>query len=600
MEIRMLGPFEVLSDAGVAITPSAQKLRQVLQLLALHRGRVVRTDQITMELWDDRPPPSANTTMQTYIYQLRKLFSGAGEEEGTVTTTPAGYMLRLPSAAIDAERFEELVAEGRRLVAGGELGPGLERFDGALAMWRGSMLPTTDVGPVLQVEVVRLDELRKSVVEERIRVALMLGQHRQLVGELTGLVVGDPTHEGLQAKLMLALYRCGRRAEALAAYRGAQRVLDDELGLEPGPELRQLHRRMLAADPALDQPGPAGHPALMSTEPPSQLPPDTMLVGRDRELETIRRALAAGGRAPVVAVDGPPGVGKSALCVHGARRVRGEFRDGQLWAELTTAEGEPVAPGDVLADFLRASGFPEARIPDETVERARMFRSWTADRKVLVVLDDVASAEQLTPLLPSGSGCATVLTSRCRLVHPAITRTVPLGPLDRRTAGGLLTELLGADRFDQEPGSLGQVLDRCAGLPTAVRGVVGRLGLRPHWPVARILGAIGAADLVGPLRRSYHLLTMPTRVAFLTIAAGDGRPLTVRAAEDVLDLPAEAAEAVLEELVEFQLAEVEPVGAAGEFRYRVPPLYRAAAAALDEVPEVPRPRSGCVPETASS
>jgi DNA-binding SARP family transcriptional activator len=403
MEIRMLGPFEVFSDGGAPITPSAPKLRRVLQLLALHRGRVVRTDQITAELWDDRPPPSANTTLQTYIYQLRKLLSGAGEQDGTVATTPAGYVLRLPRAAIDAELFEELIAEGRHLLAGGRLAEGVEQFDRALAMWRGSMLATADVGPVLQVEVVRLDELRKSVVEERIGAALQLGRHRQLIGDLTGLVAEDPTHEGLQAKLMLALYRSGRRAEALAAYRGAQRVLADELGLEPCPELRQLHRRMLAADPGLDQPAPAGLVTLVSTEPPSQLPPDTVLLGRDRELETIRRALAAGGRTPVVAVDGPPGVGKSALCVHAACQVRGEFRDGQLWAELTTAEGDPVAPGDVLAEFLRAAGFPEVRIPDGTVERARMFRSWTADRKVLVVLDDVASPDQLTPLLPSGS-----------------------------------------------------------------------------------------------------------------------------------------------------------------------------------------------------
>jgi hypothetical protein len=515
-----------------------------------------------------------------------------------VATTPAGYVLRLPRAAIDAELFEELIAEGRHLLAGGRLAEGVEQFDRARAMWRGSMLATADVGPVLQVEVVRLDELRKSVVEERIGAALQLGRHRQLIGDLTGLVAEDPTHEGLQAKLMLALYRSGRRAEALAAYRGAQRVLADELGLEPCPELRQLHRRMLAADPGLDQPAPAGLVTLVSTEPPSQLPPDTVLLGRDRELETIRRALAAGGRTPVVAVDGPPGVGKSALCVHAACQVRGEFRDGQLWAELTTAEGDPVAPGDVLAEFLRAAGFPEVRIPDGTVERARMFRSWTADRKVLVVLDDVASPDQLTPLLPSGSGCATVLTSRRRLVHPALTRTVPLGPLDRTTAGELLTDLLGAGRVEREPDAFGQVLDRCEGLPLALHGVVGRLGLRPHWPVARILGAIGAPDVIGALRRTYRLLTPPAQAAFLTIAAGDGRPLTVQAAAAVLGLPPEAAEAVLEELVEFQLADVEPVCAAGDFRYRVLPLYRAAATALDEVPGVPEPRTGMVPETA--
>ena len=310
--MRFLGTFELTVNGRDVVTLSAPKVRQVLMLLALCQGSAVRTERFLFELWEDRPPPSAHTTLQTYIYQLRKLFdrlAAMSDVRIRLERTATGYLLRIPPDCVDVHHFESLVAKGRAQLAEGDCLLGAETLGEALALWRATSLADMDVGPVLQAEVVRLEELRRTVAEERIEAELGLGRHHQVVGELLGLVAAHPTHEALQTKLMLALYRSGRRSEALAVYRQARSALAAELGLEPGAELRRLHSRILAADPSLDPPNdPLARFGAVAVLTPSQLPPVVRVVGQDTPLAAIFAALDGHREvgSPVVAVTGAP------------------------------------------------------------------------------------------------------------------------------------------------------------------------------------------------------------------------------------------------------------------------------------------------------
>lgn len=597
IQVRLLGPFELTCNGKSAVRLSAPKLRRVLMLLALNAGRVVSTAQFLSELWEDRPPRSARTTLQTYIYQLRKLMARVTDASGarvSLETTAAGYLLRLPPECVDAHRFTALVAEGRAHIAASETLLGVQTLDKALALWGATSMAETDLGSVLQTEAVRLEELRRTAVAERIEAELSLGLHHQAVGELLGLVASNPTDEGLQAKLMLALYRSGRRSEALTAYRRARSALATELGLEPCTELQQLHSRILAGDPSLDLPEDttAVRSAATSIPAPSQLPPDVRLVGRKPQLEALCQALADGpgvGR-PVVVVTGAPASGKSALCVRTAHQVRADYPDGQLWAEMTTPAGRPVPPGEILGDFLRAVGLPPNHIPEDVDERARMFRSWAADRRVLVVLDDVVDVDQLIPLLPGGSRSATLLTCRRRLSDPRITAVVPASRLSHTEAWDLLADTLGPDRLAYEADAVIKVIQLCQGLPGALRTVARQLEMRPHWSVARILDRSTLPALLPSFRRTYRLLTPPVRSAFRALAAVDS-VITAEEAGTVLGVATPAAEALLEEFVEVQLAHVcrgpESSGIGYEFgwRYTKAELDFACDAAERDTPE---------------
>jgi len=578
IQVRLLGPFELTVDGKAAVRLSAPKLRQVLTLLALNANRVVSIDQLLSELWADRPPRSARTTLQTYIYQLRKNISRLTQLSGTpvtLETADAGYLLRLPPECVDAHCFCALVAEGRARIAEGDSLLGVETLDQALALWDRASMTENELGSVLHAEAVRLEELHRTVLEERIEAKLGLGLHHQVVGELLGLVAANPTHEGLRAKLMLALYRSGRRAEALTAYQHARSALAAELGLEPCAELRQLHSRILDGDPSLDlaENAVAGRTGSPPYPVPSQLPPDVRLVGRQQQVETLCRALTDSPRVgrPVVVVTGVPASGKSALCVRTAHQVRADYPDGQLWAEMTTPDGRPVPPEEILGDFLRAAGFPPARIADDVDDRARMFRSWAADLRLLVVLDDVVDVDQLLPLLPGGSRSATLLTCRRRLSDPRISAVVPAPALSRATAWQFLADALGPDRLAYEADAVLKVIQFCQGLPGALRAVARQLEMRPHWSVARVLedAEPDTFDTLAPsLRRTYRLLTPPGRSAFRALAVAAGSVVTAEEASTVLGVPTPEAEALLDELVEVQLAHAyrEPYGGAVGYR----------------------------------
>jgi len=536
--------------------------------------------------------------MQTYVYQLRKVtrqYDRAGpdlgcadssDDNGMLHTSFGGYMLTLRPGALDALRFEQQLENGRARLATGELTAAASTFRLALQQWKGPALTAVNTGPVLQAAAVRLEEMRKSALEQRIDIDLKLGRHHDLTSELISIVGEQPTHEGFQAKLMLALYRVGRRSEALQAYQRARTALHDELGLEPSTELRRLQKAILDNDLRLDAPpGVAvigGFP--WAATPPSMLPPDIAVqVGRERELSMASELLSQPDRttAPVVVVGGAPGIGKSAFCVHLAHQVRASYPDGQLHHRLMDDDGTVHSPAEVLRDMLRAIGAAPEKIPTTLAARSQMLRSWTSNRRVLIVLDDAAGIDQVLPLLPIGASCATLIASRRRLADPAITMTVDLSALGSDDATRLLTAVLGAQRLAADPDGTRRLLSLCAGLPMALREAATRLSLRTHWLVGRQVDRMcsGHTEIADSTLRSHRQLPAAARRAFLVLAGTDASAISAPALAALTGTDEATAEGCLEDLVEFLLADAHRQ-ADGTFVYSIHSLYRAAAAAV--------------------
>ncbi|MEU8432028.1 AfsR/SARP family transcriptional regulator [Streptomyces sp. NPDC029216] len=257
MKIQVLGPLTAEVD-GDSIVPTASKPRQILALLALHPGQVMPVPTLMEEIWGQEPPNSAPTTLQTYILQLRRRLGTAmgagrpGAAKEVLTTRHGGYLLQVPRGAVDVNVYEDLVARGQSAFDGGDDEAAAALLRGALALWQGPALVDVRVGPVLEIEVMRLEESRLGAVERRIDADLRLGRHTELLAELTELTARYPQHEGLHSQLMVALYRSGRQATALDVYRRLHGRLIGELGVEPSPQLQRLHQAMLKVDPALD------------------------------------------------------------------------------------------------------------------------------------------------------------------------------------------------------------------------------------------------------------------------------------------------------------------------------------------------------------
>ncbi|MEV4438287.1 AfsR/SARP family transcriptional regulator [Streptomyces sp. NPDC049577] len=261
MDIEVLGPFRV-TQSGVSVVPTAIKPRKVLALLALYPDSVVSVNSLIEELWDDHPPRSVQTTLQTYILQIRNLINAAlaaaGEEEppggakSVLVTESGGYLLDTQGGMVDAQEYERLAGAGHRALEAGDNAGASMLFRRALALWRGPALVDVQVGPLLEAEVTRLEESRMSIFTQRIEADLRLGRHHEVLGELAGLAAQHPLHERLQSQLMLALYRAGRRGGALEVYHRLRGALGRELGLDPSPALQEMQRAMLASDPVLE------------------------------------------------------------------------------------------------------------------------------------------------------------------------------------------------------------------------------------------------------------------------------------------------------------------------------------------------------------
>ncbi|PSK95880.1 DNA-binding SARP family transcriptional activator [Murinocardiopsis flavida] len=609
MRYAILGPLEVRDIAApdhvVRLSP---KLSGLLAVLLCAPGSAVAEARLIEAMWDGAPPRSAQKSLHVYVHHLRQSLGGPD----TVVREGGGYRLAADPAAVDSVRFARLVEEGRGAIGRGESAVGAALLREALDLWRGPAFSGLDSLPLVREEAARLAERRWSATEELFRTELALGRHDDAVAELTALVAEHPFRERLRGTLMLALYRAGRTHEALEVYRSGRALLIEELGIEPGRELRDLETAVLRGDPALDAP-PAPDPTLApapEADPqdgaapaaqrpppvPAQLPPDIAdFTGREALLAELGAALgdAGGGRtggAPVAAISGMGGVGKTSLAVRVAHSRAADYPGGQLYVDLRGAE-DPVDPAQVLAGFLHALGVEGAAVPVPQDERSALFRSMLGERRMLVVLDDAASEAQVRPLLPAAGGSAVLVTSRTRLVGLEGARLIDLDVFEPGQAIRLLERILGADRVAADPDAAESIARLCGYAPLAVRIAGARLAGRRQWPLSRLVRmlahegrrldvlAVGDREVRACIELSHRALDPDAREAFrlLGVVEAPDYPEWVVAA--LLDVPMDAAQEHIEALVDAQLLTIVG-GASGRLRYRMHDLIRLYAREL--------------------
>jgi DNA-binding SARP family transcriptional activator/Tfp pilus assembly protein PilF len=508
--VSLFGPVRAWrGDAELDLGTPRQ--RAVLGLLAMRANRAVSRDELIDGMWGDDPPPSAVNAVHVYVAGLRRAVEPrrAHRAPGRILIASGpGYLLRLRPGQLDVETFGQHVASARESRERDDFPATIASLDAALALFQATPLSGIP-GPWADIERVRLGELHLTALEERVDAMLGLGRHAEAAVQLAGLVREHPLRERLHGQLMLALYRCGRQADALAAFAGARRILIEQLGIEPGPELQRIHAQILAAHADLESAPvefpagepPAGKPTVPFIGPTQLLADVPAFTGRADELAELDRLLAdtvntdSGAlRALVIsAVSGTAGVGKTALAMHWAHRVRDSFPDGQLYVNLRGYDPDlPMAPADALAGFLRALGMADRDIPADVDERAAAYRSLLEGRRLLVVLDNAADVEQVRGLLPGSSSCVVLVTSRdslAGLVARYGARRLDLDTLSAQDAVALLRALIG-ERVDDEPVAAISLAEQCARLPLALRIAAEMAATNLSAPLSDLVGEL--------------------------------------------------------------------------------------------------------------
>ncbi|GAB2965763.1 tetratricopeptide repeat protein [Amycolatopsis acidiphila] len=582
MEFRVLGPLEARGDDG-PVELGGPRQRAVLAALLLRANSPLSLGELSAAVWDE-PPDAAGSNLRTYVARLRRLLRTSSGSR--LLTTHAGYQLVLEPGELDLEVFSGHVEQAKQSLAAGDAATAVDCFDRAARLWRGAPLSGAAETLTLRAEADRLGQLRVAVTEQSVRAKLELGRHDEAVSQLRPLTVAYPLAEELWALLMLALYRGGRQADALAVFAEARRRLVHEIGVEPGPRLRRMQERVLAADPLLHE----GTRARAGAH--HQLPPDIAeFTGREDEFATLRAQLDAAGEAAVVitVVEGMAGVGKTRFAVHAAHRLvrAGRFAEIQLWADLRGFDpvAAPADPGEVLADFLELLGVSRDRVPPALEQRAALYRDRLAGRRVLVLLDNAADEEQVRPLVPGGTAaCLVLVTSRRALADLDGAQSLPLDVLRPAEALALLGRIAGADRVEAEPRQSARVVDLCGRLPIALTLAARRLRARPLWMVGTLADRLAADtrrldELAGRNRAvrasfelSYRGLEPGPRRMFRLLGLHPGDDSTAWAAAALAGSSPDEAEVWLEHLLDEHLVQQVVPG-----RYRQHDLLRAFA-----------------------
>ena len=600
LRVGVLGPvcaWRAAEDEGSEEELSLGQPRQlaVLGLLAVRANHVVSRAEFIDAVWGDQPPASAEGGVYTYIAGLRRVLEPGRRRDGTRHEAPSvlvsvggGYMLRMAAGGLDAVAFEQGLARFRGLRAVGDLEGAEHVLSGALALWRGEAFAGVP-GPFAESERLRLGELRTAAAEDRADLLMATGRAAVAVANLTALVAEHPLRERARALLMVALYRCGRQADALQVFQEARVRLADELGIDPGPELAMVHQQVLAMDPALDGPARAELPVMLSAPvaaPPSaeqahpipaQLPPDVAgFAGRAAELGRLHAMAASGlpgevGDArpglPVVVIAGTAGVGKTALAVRFAREVASRFPDGQLYVNLRGFDpsGAPVDPGTALRGFLEALDVAGTQVPAGLDAQTGLLRSILDGKRVLLLLDNARTASQVRPLLPGSPGCMVVVTSRDRLaglVAAEGARLLPLDVLSPDEARELLAARLGQDRISAEPAAAAELIRQSARLPLALSVASARAVTRPGITLAALVAELrdarvrldaleaddAATDLRAVFSSSLAWLTESAARMFRLVGVVPGPDLSAPVAASLAGLPLAAARSALAEL----------------------------------------------------
>ncbi|MGD3107853.1 BTAD domain-containing putative transcriptional regulator [Streptomyces sp. YGL11-2] len=637
LECRLLGPLDI-EVGSRRLQMTAPRLQSVLGTLLLRAGETVPVQRLVDCIWEDRPPADPSNQVAVCVSLLRRKLAQAGAARDLIVTEAPGYRLQTHAVRLDTRRVAQLGKEaaGRRAAGENEAAVGL--LGEALSLWRGPLLAGIS-RQLWQSDVHAWEEKRVALRDMCTQIQLELGQYEHLVSELSSFVQEHPLFERPRAQLMTALYHSGRQADALRVFRETSDLLKGELAVAPGAELRQLHHDILhgalppvrpnaarqegAATPqrsavptpcslsgpavpvapvARTAPGAAAAPAPaaeVSTAPtaatppagPCLLPGDTgEFVGRDAEIAAIQGTLAPGaGPVPVVGVVGAGGTGKSTLAVHVAHRLRPAFTGGQLYINLRGTTARPVPPGEALARLLRELGLPASSIPDGVEQRAERYRALLADRRVLIVLDDAASTEQIRPLLPGTGSCGVLITSRARVGVVPTANVVELGMFSEGQAVELLIRSAGAGRTRAEPEAAKELVGRCGRLPLAV-GIVGaKLAAKPHWSLARAVARLAderrrldelshdKLAVRASLRPSYEGVGPAARLLLRELALLALSESAGWVAAPILGLPSARTESLLEELVDARLIEVMDTGRFGQLRYRMHDLVRLYA-----------------------
>ncbi|MFE0037841.1 BTAD domain-containing putative transcriptional regulator [Streptomyces sp. NPDC059015] len=601
LRIGVLGPLEVRTE-GRDRTPTAPMARRALAALLLNANRLVSTSTLIEELWEGEPPRLARKTVQTYVYQMRQALR-PGDSVGTRTdrleTGPGGYRLVLRPGELDLWEFEHQVARARIALSEGDAAEGARLLREGLRLWRGEPFAGLEAGPLLTAQIAHLADSRLGALELRIDAELQLGRHRALVGELRKLTADHPLNERFTAQLMTAAHRAGQRGAALDAFTRLRRGLVDELGIEPSEQLQELQRTVLGAEAPVEAAAeavttrsvaPSGR-AGTAPAVASQIPaPTADFVGRESELDFITGCLDEPGPR-VLTVLGPAGVGKSALAVHAAHLLRDRFPDGRLHARLHDGADEPREPEAVLRALLKAAGAAgdlDPRGPAD--ELAAVFRDWSSERSLLVLLEDAAGTDQVLPLLPGGTRSLVLVTSRIRLPGLTGARGLSLAPLTTDDAAAFFTRVAGASRVGGDTAALREVVQLMGNFPLSLRAVGEKFAARPMWTLpdlalglrdenqlaaelrddacnalARATGAI--ARLAPPLRRALHLL-----------AAAPG-PFDIAKARELLDCDTWSAQSVVGQLLDRHVVmatEQAETATAAAMTFRVHDLIRMA------------------------
>jgi DNA-binding SARP family transcriptional activator/DNA polymerase III delta prime subunit len=586
-EIRfhLLGPLAVEID-GREVSLGGRKPRLLLAALLLESGTLVSTDSLIDVVWPEDPPRSAAANLRTYVHSLRRVLT-----EERIHRGPAGYRIAVAREELDTTAFADHVTAARRAMAEDRPADALAELAAAEPHWRGA--PLADVphhhswGPVLA----RLDELRLAADELRVRARLACGEHRDVVPELREMLGRDPLREELWAHLIVALDRCGRRAEAREAYDEVERLLREEMNAAPGPQLRGLRARLatpvVTAAPRTPQRPPRRARAVC------QLPLDVPdLTGREEhvaEVIALVRRRQASGDPTVIVLSGPPGVGKSSLAIHIAHRLRRNVDDDHLHVGLAGTTPAPREPSDVLGEVLRSLGASDKTLPAGEAERAAALRSALAHRCACLVLDDAASAAQVRPLLPGAGTSVVLVTSRTRMPELTAAVHLDLDVLDHASAVRLLAGIVGQARIDAEPDDVARIVDSCGRLPLALRVAGARIAGRRRLSLSyfadlltderRRLDELRVGDLAVRASLELSYARLPQEAATVFRALGTLGPITFPGwTVGAILGETDDASPVLDLLVDAHLVDLVGEDATGAPRYRLHDLLRCYAA----------------------
>jgi len=596
----VLGPLRVWRGETVLDLGPVQQ-RVVLAVLALQAGRPVGRQQMINAVWGDAPPRNAVNLVQRHVSGLRRVLEPerpGHAPSGLLAWTEVGYQLTVPKRALDLDVFEGGLSRARAARAAGQLQEAAEALHSALGLWRGPVCDGLS-SPFLDAQADRLDESRISVLEERIELDLAIGVHADLIAELRDLVARHPLRERLYGLLMLALYRVGRQADALTVFRDARRHLHDELGVEPGAALQQLHQQILAADPELVAAGAAEVGAMTETRRPLpvQLPhqiPD--FTGRHAELDRLDALVTGpheniGTSVVITSIAGTAGVGKTALAVHWAHRISAKFPDGQLYVNLRGFDptGSAMKPAEAIRGFLDAFGVTPQQLPTSLEAQAALYRSLLAGRRVLILLDNAAGEDQVRPLLPGSPGCLVIVTSRNELQGLIVTegaQPVLVDLMSVPEARQLLSRRIGVSRVAAEAQAVDSIIALCARLPLALMLVAARAATHPGFRLSAFaaelseaggsLDAFDSEDQATNVRAvfswSYQRLSLSGQRLFRLLGLHFGPDVSLPAMVSLAGMPKEQVRHALAELTRAHLVSERIPG-----RFAIHDLLRAYA-----------------------